>query len=74
MIKIRQAGSKGFTLSRAPNLGKSLSLSVWYPMSRVSLQDSVKLKPLKVGIAEEHPRHVACSNCVPSMLGATLDN
>jgi hypothetical protein len=46
----------------APNLGKSLSLSVWYPISRVSMQDSVNPKPEKVGIAEEHPRHHPSQN------------
>jgi hypothetical protein len=42
-------------------MGKSLSPYVWYPMSRVSLHDSVNPKTQKVGIAEENPRQLALS-------------
>jgi hypothetical protein len=48
--------SKGFTSLRAPNLGKSRLMFVWYPMSRANMQDSVNPKPLMVGIAEEPRR------------------
>jgi hypothetical protein len=52
--------SKGFTPSRAPNLGKSRSLLAWYPMSRANLLNSVNRKSLMVGIAEEAPRRPPC--------------
>ncbi|KAK1680232.1 hypothetical protein QYE76_041080 [Lolium multiflorum] len=58
---IRLKRRKGFTSSRAPNLGKSLPPFVCVPMSCISLQDSINPKSQSEDIVEEHPRQLAPS-------------